>query len=238
MADPTRRLTVGDVELGARPAIVAAGGEADLDALVAAQDADLIELRADLFDDPTPLGVVGALRRLRATPRPVLLTVRSGDEGGRAMPASLRGEIYRAGTAHAHAVDVEIASVDLVAEILPIARAAGAVVVLSAHDFDGTPTRETLQALVEHAFALGADVAKIATVTHALTDVQTLLEVTLASRDRGIVTLGMGPLGPLSRVVLPAAGSLLTFAAADRPTAPGQLPLAELAALVRRLFPA
>lgn len=230
--------TIGTLVLGARPAIVAAGGEADLDALVAADDADVVELRADLFDDPTPLGVVGALRRLRTAPRPVLLTVRSGDEGGRAMPDALRADIYRAGVEHADAVDVEIASVDLVAEVLPLARAARKLVVLSAHDFDGTPARAALQALVDQAFALGADVAKLATVTHAPADLRTLLEVTLATRDRGVVTLGMGPLGPLSRVVLPAAGSLMTFAAADRPTAPGQLPLAELASLVRRLFPA
>jgi 3-dehydroquinate dehydratase I len=238
MADGTRSLTIGRVALGARPAIIAAGGEADLDALVAADDADLVELRADLFDAPTATGVVTALRRLRTAPRPIVLTVRSGDEGGRAMPATLRADIYRAGIEHADAVDVEIASVDLVAELVPLARAARKVVVLSAHDFDGTPARDALQALVDRAYVLGADVAKIATVTHALADVHTLLEVTLASRARGVVTLGMGPLGPLTRVVLPAAGSLLTFAAADRPTAPGQLPLAELAALVRRLFPA
>lgn len=233
-----RRRAIGTLELGTRPAIVAAGGEGDLDALLAANDADVVELRADLFDDPTPDGVVDALRRLRTAPRPTLLTVRSGEEGGRAMPAALRADIYRAGVTHADAVDVEIASVDLVAEIVPLARAADALVVLSAHDFDGTPAADALDAVVERAFALGADVAKIATVTHALADVQTLLRVTLAARERGVVTLGMGPLGPLSRVVLPAAGSLLTFAAADRPTAPGQLPLAELATLLRRLFPA
>lgn len=236
MAD--RALTIGGVTLGARPAIIAAGGEADLDALVAAGEADLVELRADLFDEPTAAGVATALRRLRTAPRPIVLTVRSGDEGGRAMPEALRADIYRAGIEHADAVDVEIASVDLVAELVPLARAAQKLVVLSAHDFDGTPTRDALQALVDRAYALGADVAKIATVARAPADLHTLLELTLAARTRGIVTLAMGPLGPLSRVVLPAAGSLLTFAAADRPTAPGQLPLAELATLVRRLFPA
>jgi 3-dehydroquinate dehydratase-1 len=236
MADRTHAM--GALALGSRPAIIAAGGEADLDALVAAHDADAVELRADLFDDPTTECVVGALRRLRTAPRPILLTVRAGTEGGRAMPDDRRVELYRAGIAHADAVDVEIASVDVAAQVLPSARAARKLVLLSAHDFDGTPARDALQALVDRSHALGADVAKIATVAHALADVQTLLAITLASRDRGIVTLGMGPLGALSRVVLPAAGSLLTFAAADRPTAPGQLPLAELAGLVRRLFPA
>ena len=38
-------------------------------------------------------------------------------------------------------------------------------------------------------------------------------------------------------LVLPAAGSLLTYGAAGGGTAPGQQPVAELAALVARLFP-
>jgi 3-dehydroquinate dehydratase len=41
----------------------------------------------------------------------------------------------------------------------------------------------------------------------------------------------------LSRVLFPAAGSLLTYGHVGRPTAPGQLPLGELAALVRRFYP-
>src|SRR5947208_1425586 len=81
-----------------------------------------------------------------------------------------------------------------------------------------------LQALVAPARNLGA--------------LRALLEVTLAARARGIVTLATGPAGPLSRVVLPAAGSLLTYGHVGHPTAPsGQLPATELAALLRRLLP-
>jgi 3-dehydroquinate dehydratase len=47
----------------------------------------------------------------------------------------------------------------------------------------------------------------------------------------------MGPLGPLSRIVLPAAGSLLTYGAAGHGTAPGQTPVAELTEAIGRLFP-
>src|SRR5207244_3975766 len=48
-------------------------------------------------------------------------------------------------------------------------------------------------------------------------------------RARGIVTLATGPAGPLSRVVLPAAGSLLTYGHVGRPRptpppAPGAAP--------------
>ena len=50
-----------------------------------------------------------------------------------------------------------------------------------------------------------------------------------------VVTLAMGPMGPLSRLVLPAAGSLLTYGHVGAPTAAGQLPVRELAALLARL---
>jgi 3-dehydroquinate dehydratase-1 len=69
-------------------------------------------------------------------------------------------------------------------------------------------------------------------------ELRTLLDVTRAAGARPVATLAMGPLGPLSRFVLSAAGSLLTYASVGTPTAPGQMPLAELAVLVRRLFPA
>src|SRR5437773_930316 len=85
---------------------------------------------------------------------------------------------------------------------------------------------------------LRADVTKLVTHARDLDDLRVLLEVTLVARARGIVTLATGPAGPLSRLLLPAAGSLLTYGHVGRPTAPsGQLPLAELAALLRRLLP-
>ena len=232
-----RDLVIGALRLGARPAVVAAGGEADLDALVAADCADLVELRADLFDDPTADRVLASIERLRAAPRPIVFTARAAAEGGRAMPEDLRAELYRAALPRVDAIDVEIASAALAEELVTRAHATGRVVILSAHDFTATPARETLLSRVERARALGADLAKLATQAASPDDLRTLLEVTLAARAAGVVTLAMGPLGPLSRLVLPAAGSLLTYGAAGRGTAPGQLPVGELAELVARLFP-
>jgi len=232
-----RGLSIAAVRLGGRPAIVAAGGEQDLDALVAADGANVTELRGDLFEQPTRGGIVAAIERLRAAGRPIIFTARAAAEGGRAMPEDLRGELYRAALPLVDAIDVEIASLALAEELISRARPAKRLAILSAHDFTGTPSREALLAGVERARALGADLPKFA--THAATpdDLRILLDVTLAARADGIVALGMGPLGPLSRLVLPAAGSLLTYGAAGRGTAPGQLPVAELASLVARLFP-
>jgi 3-dehydroquinate dehydratase-1 len=231
-------LRIGNVALGARPRIVAAGGEDELDALVAAESADVVELRADLFADPTPEHVTHALRRLRAGGRPVILTVRSAAEGGRIADDGRRRALYDAGLAHADAVDVEIASATLVAAVVGPARAAGRTVLLSAHFLDATPPLSTLAGLVDRARALGADLPKLAAHARDLDDVCTLLQATLGARDGGVVTMAMGPVGALSRVFFPAAGSLLTYGAVGRPTAPGQLALGELRRLVDRFYPA
>lgn len=233
-----RDLAVGGVRLGGRPRLVAAGGEAEVSALAAAVDADLVELRADLFDDPAPARVVAALGRLRDGGRPVILTVRAAAEGGRAMPEERRAVLYAAGLAHADAIDVEIAAAALVADLVPRARAAGKAVILSAHAVVRTPPATALLALVDRGYALGADLVKLVTHAASLDDVRTVLEVTLAARARGIVAFTMGDVGALSRVFFPAAGSLLTYGSVGRPTAPGQLAVAELATLVRRFYPA
>src|SRR2546422_464691 len=204
-----RRLAIGSVELSDRaPRIVAAGGEAELEALAAAGGADLVELRADLCEEPRPETLPSLLARLRAGGRPVILTARAAAEGGRAMDEARRRALYAAGLPHAEAIDVEIASTALAAELVPQARAAGKTVMLSAHALHATPPAAALLELVDRAEALGADLTKLVTHARNLGDLRVLLEVTLAARARGIVTLATGPAGPLSRVVLPAPALL------------------------------
>jgi 3-dehydroquinate dehydratase-1 len=228
---------IGAVGLGVRPCIVAAGGEHEVGALATAEGADVVELRADLFEMPSVEGIVAALERVRAGGRPVVLTVRAAAEGGRSMPEERRQAIYEAGLALADAIDVEIASAALVRALVPAARRAGRTIVLSTHDFAATPPRTELLARVSRAFDAGADVAKVATHAASLAELQVLIDVTRGVAPAPIATLAMGPLGPLSRFVLAAAGSLLTYASVGAPTAPGQMPLADLAALIARLFP-
>jgi len=232
----SRSLAIGGVALApGAPRIVAAGADGELDALAAADAADLVELRVDLFADPDPGSLPEVVRRLRAAGRPVIVTARAASEGGGALDDDRRLALYGAALPEADAIDVEIASTALVTALVPAARRAGRAVILSAHVADGTPPVAALIGLVDRGRELGADVTKVVTHARDHADLRTLLAVTLATTD--VVTLAMGPLGPLSRIVLPAAGSLLTYAHVGRPTAPsGQLSLAELAPLVRRLL--
>src|SRR5205814_720430 len=140
-----RRLAIGSVQLSERaPRIVAAGGEAELDALAAADGADLVELRADLCEEPRPETLPALLARLRAGGRPVILTARAGAEGGRPMDEARRRALYTSGLPHTDAIDVEIASTALAPELVPQARAAGTTVVLSAQVLHSTPPAAAL----------------------------------------------------------------------------------------------
>ena len=233
----TTPLRIGRVALGPRPCLIAAGGEAELDGLIAAATADVIELRADLFSAPSPEVIVAALTRLRSTGRPLLLTVRAAAEGGRAMPEPVRAAIYLAGLPLVDAIDIELSSTALRDDLLPRARATGTTALLSFHDFQATPSAAILHDIVTRAGGCGADITKIATTANTMDDVRTLLALTLECRDRGVATLAMGLIGSLSRLLFPAAGSLLTYASVGAATAPGQLPVAELAPLLRRFYP-
>ena len=153
------------------------------------------------------------------------------------MDETLRHAIYDVSLDLVDAIDIELSSAALHVALLPRARAATKTVLLSFHDFNATPSLDALRAVAARAFAAGADIAKVATTARHLADVQTVLALTLELRDRGVATLAMGAVGALSRVFFPAAGSLLTYGCVGTPTAPGQLPIDELAELVRRFYP-
>jgi len=230
-------LRIGRVTLGGRPRLVAAGGDAEVEALLAADGADLVELRADLFDDPRTHTVTAALKKLRGGARPIILTVRHASEGGGPLGEPERQALYEAGLEHVDAIDVEIASAESMATLVRQARDTGRLVILSAHFPDGTPPIGTLLGLVGRAETLGAHVTKLVTTATSRGDVRRLLEATLAAEPRPVATFAMGPLGVGSRVAFGMAGSLLTYGCVGRPTAPGQLAVAELRALLDRLYP-
>ena len=230
-------LRIGRMTLGGRPRLVAAGGDAEVEALLSADGADLVELRADLFDDARPATVTAALARLHAGQRPVILTVRHASEGGRAIAEPQRQALYEAGLEHADAIDVEIAFAESLAPLVRRARDAGRLMILSAHFTDGTPPIGTLLGLMARAETLGAHVTKLVTTATSPRDVRALLEATVAAEPRAVATFAMGPLGVGSRIAFGMAGSLLTYGCVGRPTAPGQLSVAELRTWIERLYP-
>ena len=142
-------------------------------------------------------------------------------------------EAVKAGAAY---VDVELESKEPYREeIIAKARKQGCRVIVSFHDHEKTPDRQTLSAIVADSFQKGADIVKIACAVQSERDNARLLG--LLDDSRKIVVVGMGKKGRITRVVAPLLGSPFTFASLieGRETAEGQIDKAALGSLMETL---
>lgn len=213
---------------------------------VAAKKPDLIEWRVDFFEAIGDAGqVIETARQLKdaAAGIPILFTRRSAREGGEKIaigePQVL--EIYRSVCASGlvdlvdFEMDNEAAHVQAVREM---SRAAGLPLVLSFHDFQATPAADALEQRFERAQALGADVAKIAVMPRSRDDVLALLSATARASERvgiPVVSMAMGPLGAVTRASGWLFGSAMTFAVGASSSAPGQMPIDDVRAVIEAL---
>lgn len=136
----------------------------------------------------------------------------------------------------AQAVDVELRSVRSLAPLLTAAKRRRICRVISFHDFRGTPSLLRLREVLRRARAAGADIVKIATHLCAARDLAVLLQLQASARTP-LATMGMGPLGKVSRLVLAAAGSRLNYGYLDKPQVPGQWPALELVRRIEEVLP-
>lgn len=209
---------------------------------------DLLEWRVDHFEGiASSFDVVALAARLKQQSGglPLLFTCRSAREGGAPVPlADDRIAALHAAVAASGAVD--LLDIEMAADprqvdaVRAAARTRGLALVLSFHDFGGTPPLPDLLARFRQAHALGADLAKVAVMPRSPADVLTLLQATWqASQELPVAVAGMsmGALGAVSRIGGGVFGSALTFAVGQQASAPGQLPIddvrAALAALQR-----
>jgi 3-dehydroquinate dehydratase-1 len=216
---------------------VLAAATADLEDEPAAREhADAVELRMDLAADPlAPLDAYdGEL--------PLLVTNRVEWEGGEAPDSQERLDTLETALEHpeVEAVDVELDAVrdGDAGRVVESARDRGVSVVVSVHDFEGTPTQERMESLLAMAADRG-DVGKLAVTAESPGDVLALLAATWSETENGsrVATMAMGEAGRHSRAVAPLYGSRIGYAPVDpaEATAPGQFDLATLTELIERL---
>lgn len=100
-------------------------------------------------------------------------------------------------------------------------------VIGSCHDFDRTPEKEEIVDTLCSMQQIGVDITKMAVMPRNKNDVLTLLQASVEMEDqradRPFITMSMGKLGGVSRLAGSLTGAALTFAAAGRPSAPGQM---------------
>lgn len=179
---------------------------------------DILEFRADGMTEDLP-AVQRAMQNCRV---PVLLTVRAAAEGGcRDLPTAERIRIFLSVLPLADLVDVEISGLEECAEVVQEAKRQEIPTVASYHDFSGTPELVVLESLAHRAAAAGAAAVKFATTLKGSRDLAVLMALQ-ESLPRPCATMGMGPLGRVSRLVLAQLGSVLNYGYLDRATVPGQ----------------
>lgn len=215
-------------------------------AAVAAKRPDLLEWRVDFFERiADPAEVLAAARAVReaAGDLPILFTRRAEREGGQPLPIgepqvlALYEAVLASGCVDLADYEMDNEAAD-VSRVRALARRHGLPLVLSFHDFQRTPAADELAARFAQAHRLGADVAKVAVMPQSLEDVHRLLGATLhASRTLPIpvISMAMGGLGAVSRVCGGVFGSALTFAVGSTASAPGQMPIDDVRAVLAAL---
>lgn len=199
---------------------------------------DVVEWRADWFEGVFDFAKVeDVLKDLRTVLGniPLLMTFRTSKEGGeKAIEPDAYAElnIKAAQTGYVDLVDVEIFTGDeIVKKIIDGAHAAGVKVIASNHDFFKTPAKTDIIYRLRKMQDMNADIPKIAVMPQSSKDVLTLLTVTESWRETGktpVITMSMAGKGLISRLCGEIFGSAVTFGAAGKSSAPGQIDAEEL----------
>ena len=204
---------------------------------------DVLEWRVDFFDaigDTTAVIAAALAIKSRAGNIPLLFTRRSTIEGGEKIVLN-EGQVLSLYEAMCENRAIDLIDYEMANEAPNIVRVRNAAksqdikLVLSFHNFSFTPGLETLTQKFLSAEQLGADVAKVAVMPRDLDDVLTLLTATREASKKlriPIISMSMGPLGAVTRMVGGVFGSSLSFAVGAAASAPGQVPIEDLNAVL------
>ncbi|NQU11256.1 type I 3-dehydroquinate dehydratase [bacterium] len=187
---------------------------------------DIAEVRLDLVGPDHP-DWPARCRAIEAQGVPVIFTLRLAAEGGRwSRPDSERAPLFAAALPAVSAVDVELQS-PLLRDLVKLAQGAGKALIVSAHDFERTPSYAELEDLVAEA-ATHATIVKVATMLQRADDANRLRKLLTVDWGVPLCVLGMGPKAAKTRTEFPRRGSCLAYGYLDEAAAPGQPPAAEL----------
>lgn len=229
-----------------RPRVVGSLGEPGMLAACRAETAaaacDLVEIRLDLL---LAAGIPPSSRPwAHLDSLPLLFTARCPEEGGAAgTTAAGREAALLAALPDAAWIDVELASVGTMPRLMDELAGGDVPWLASHHDFSAVPAEDELDELRSRAAAAGASMFKVAAELGSdPAGIQVLagfLRRSLAaSPGLPVSVMGMGPLAPVSRLLLAQLGSVFNYGyLGDSPTAPGQWSAARLREAIQAVEP-
>lgn len=209
-------------------------------------DFDVLEWRVDFFKDVTDIvKVKKTLQKIRVvlSEKPIIFTFRSAKEGGqKEITQAFYVELNKAIAMSklVDVIDVELFNDEKdISELVNTAHNNGVFVIISNHDFNKTPPKDIIISRLCKAQKLGGDIPKIAVMPTCAADVITLLDATRIMNERyaigPIISMSMAGKGIISRISGELFGSALTFGAAKKISAPGQISAIELRKIITLL---
>ncbi|MFC1980994.1 type I 3-dehydroquinate dehydratase [Chloroflexota bacterium] len=196
----------------------------DLEAIKAVEPiTDLFEVRIDLIGHGWR-ELIGQLKK------PWIACNRIAGEGGswHGSEAERMAELLRAVELGADVIDLELGTESLAEIVKRIDKRAK--LLLSYHDFKGTPPLDNMRGIVERQLQAGADICKIVTTAQSFEDNLAVLQLISDYPKTRVVSFAMGPSGFTSRVFCPLVGGDFTYASIEKgkESAPGQVTAKEL----------
>ena len=186
--------------------------------------ADVLEFRIDALKNPDIGEIKDTISKIDF---PMIATNRIQSEGG-----SFKGtEEERINILYECANLVDYVDIELQCDDEYIKRIhdTGAKTIVSYHDFEKTPDLNEIMYIVNKEHELG-DIAKVAFMPQDLEDTLTILAVLSHCEDT--IAISMGDLGSYTRVMASKFDSPITFAAGTDVTAPGQIDIETMKALL------
>ncbi len=222
-----RRWVVGSCGSGPAVAAVTAAG--------AMAECDLVEIRLDLL--AVGGGATARSQWAHLAGVPLLFTARCRAEGGALeLTARQRAELLLTAMDDAAVLDLEVASIAAMPDLIATAAERGVPWIGSFHDFEKLPETAVLEEAAQRARAAGAAAFKVAAHLHNPADVARLAEFQGSDQGLPLASMGMGPLAPVSRLLCAQCGSVLNYGyLGETPTAPGQWDAALLKLAIARL---
>ena len=200
---------------------------------VVEMEPDIIEWRGDFFETDNNEGYLNVLKQMKDVNEniPVIFTIRTDSEGGNkkigwneycdlCLFIAEKGKEF-----NVEFVDVEVFKDDKANELINSLHEKRMNVIGSNHHFDKTPDKEEMVKILSTIEKSGADVCKLAVMPRDKKDVEVLIEASKETDEKikaPIITMSMGELGAITRVIPKITKTSVTFAAGVSASAPGQ----------------
>lgn len=208
---------------------------------------DLVEIRIDYYKNVENIESVKNLLKVlieNLKNIPIIFTFRTFKEGGQ---KNIDIEYYKnlnieaIKTGYIDLIDIEfLLNKDIINNIILEARKNNVKIIISNHNFNETPKKEDIIKILCEMQQLNVDLLKIAVMPKNKQDVLELIcatnEMILNYAKVPLITISMGQIGSISRVIGGMFGSAITFAVASKFSAPGQIEVTKLSKLINELY--